>query len=227
MTCSWLHIQETNTREEGVAPSSAVGCMGGTQAVSNGVSRSCFRRHWRMVHPCRLLTSPNEPLPGDLAAGDPSYLNRDRWELAARRMLPSDPLPAWVWGTARDLMSLQRDTEHSHCSLTAQMGKHLLPTYIALGQKPAVQSWIVAIQWICRIIPRTSLLAVSTRSSVARPDTVLWVTEWDGLSLKRSICELNTVLCMELAQAQPLKLSNAEWRLSVKDSIDKSLLMPT
>ena len=37
-----------------------------------------------MVHPCYPLVSPNEPLPGDLAAGDLSYLNRDRWELAAR-----------------------------------------------------------------------------------------------------------------------------------------------
>lgn len=181
-----------------------------------------------MVHPCCPLMSPNEPLQGDLAAGDASYLNRDRWELAARRIqLPWDALPARVWGTAKDLTSLQRYIEYSHCSLTAQMGRHLLPTYIALGWKPAVQSWITAIQWVCWIIPRSSFPAVATRSSAARPDTVLWVTEWDGLSLKRSVCQLNTVLATELAQVQPLKLSNAERHLSVKDSIDKSLLTPT
>ena len=177
------------------------------------------------MHPCCTLTSPKEPLPGDLDVGDPSYLNRDRQELASRRIqLPWDPLPAQVWGTAKDLMSLQRCIEHSHCSWKAQMGKHLLPTYTALAQKPAVQSWITAIQRVCCIIPRSSLPTVS---SAARPDTVLWVPELDGLSLKRRICELSTVLCMLLAPVQPLNLSNAEWCLPVKDSVDKSLLMST
>lgn len=181
-----------------------------------------------MVDPCCPFTSPNKPLPGDVAAGDPAYLNQDRWELTARRIqLPWDPLPALVWGITKDLMSLQRYIEHFHWSLTAQIGKHLLPTYIALGEKPALPSWITAIQRICWVIPRSSFSAVSTRSSAARSNTILWVTGWEGLSLTRSVCELSRVLCMELAQVQPLKLSNVEWHLSVKHSVDQSLLMPT
>lgn len=65
-------------------------------------------------------------------------------------------------------------------------GKHLLPAYIALGQKPEVQTWNKAIQWVCWIIPRCSFPALSTRSPAGRLESALWVANGVSCLLKEA-----------------------------------------